>query len=225
PTSTLEIADSILGKKNVSGMMNMEELYQKRMELWEMSEQIRNSGQVNVSESRRQMVFYEKQAVEYWKRSAEQGYAKAQYQLGHYYYHYGRNSNKNKKAFEWYSKAAEQGYALAQYELGFLYTYGAGVPMNHKMSCYWYEKAAEGGVASAAAILGDRYSEGKSRNYKKAIYWYTKAVELGYQSSAEHRIGWCYEKLGDFDHAVEWYRLSAKSGFPDADLWLKEHGL
>lgn len=132
--------------------------------------------------------------------------------------------------------------------------------MNRKMSYYWYEKAAEGGVASAADILGDRYSESKSPNYKKAIYWYTKAMELGYQSSTEHKIGWCYEKLGDFDHAVEWYikgtekgigdtayhlaelyeigvgvpkdlqkatkwyRISAKLGFPDADLWLKKNG-
>ena len=130
--------------------------------------------------------------------------------------------------------------------------------MSRKMSHYWYEKAAEGGVASAAGILGDRYSEGKSRNYKKAIHWYTRALELGY--SAEQKIGWCYEKLGDFDHAVEWYikgaekgigdtayhlaelyetgagvpkdlkkdiewyRISAKLGFPDADLWLKENG-
>lgn len=238
----------------------MEELYQKGMEMWEMSERIRNSSQINLSESRKQMGFYEKQAVEYWQQAAEQGYAKAQYQLGHYYYNYGRNNNKNKKAFEWYTKAAEQGYTLAQYELGFLYTYGLGVPMNRKMSSYWYEKAAEGGVASAADILGDRYSEAKPPNYKKAIYWYTKAVELGYQSSAEHKIGWCYEELGDFILAVEWYvkgaekgigdtayhlaelyetgtgvpkdikkaiswyRLSAKLGFPDADLWLKENG-
>lgn len=178
----------------------------------------------NVSESRKQMISYEKQAVEYWQQAAEQGYAKAQYQLGHYYYNYGKNNNKNKKAFEWYIKAAEQGYALAQYELAFLYTYGLGAPMNRKMSSYWYEKAAEGGVASAADILGDRYSEANPPNYKKAIYWYTKAVELGYQSSAEYKIGWCYEKLGDFVHAVEWYRISANLGFPDANLWLKENG-
>lgn len=241
--------------------MTMEELYQKGIELWENAEQIMKHDKISSSEARRQMISYQKQAVECWQQAAEQGYAKAQYQLGHYYYHYGRNNNKNKKAFEWYSKAAEQGYALAQYEMGFLYTYGLGVPMNRKMSYYWYEKAAEGGVASAAGILGDRYSEDKSPNYKKAIHWYTRALELGYPSSAEHKIGWCYEKLGDYDHAVEWYvkgaekgigdtayhlaelyetgagvpkdlkkaiecyRLSAKLGFPDADLWLKENGV
>ncbi len=129
------------------------------------------------------------------------------------------------------------------------------------MSYDWYEKAAEGGMASAAAILGENYSQGKFRNYKKAVDWYTTALELGYQSSAEHQIGWCYEKLGDFGHAVEWYtkgaekglgdtayhlaelyatgsgvpkdflkavewyRVSAKLGFPAANLWLNENGL
>lgn len=202
--------------------LNTEELYQKGMEMWEMSEQIRKSDRINLSESRKQMVFYEKQAVECWQQAAEQGYAKAQYQLGHYYYNYGRNSNKNKKAFEWYSKAAEQGYAPAQYELGFLYGYGLGVLQNYKMSCYWYEKAAEGGMAAAADILGDRYSQGKSRNYKKAIHWYTRALELGMRSSTEHKIGWCYEKLGDFDHAVEWYIRGAEKGIGDTAYHLAE---
>ena len=57
--------------------VNMEELYQKGMEMWEMSEQIRKSNQINVSESRKQMISYEKQAVEYWKQAAEQGSASA----------------------------------------------------------------------------------------------------------------------------------------------------
>lgn len=29
----------------------------------------------------------------------------------------------------------------------------------------------------------------------------------------------------DFTKAMEWYRISAKLGFPDADLRLKENGL
>lgn len=82
--------------------------------------------------------------------------------------------------------------------------------MNYKMGSYWYEKAAEGGMASAAHILGDRYCEGKSRNYKKAIYWYKKSMELGMQRAVEYQIGWCYEKLGDFEHAIEWYMKERK---------------
>ncbi len=77
----------------------MEELYQHGIELWEKAEQAMKMDKISPSEARRQMIFYQKQAVECW------------------------------------------------------------------------QQAAEGGVASAAAILGDRYSQGKSRNYKKAIYW------------------------------------------------------
>lgn len=121
----------------------------KRDELWETAEQLIKQHKIDSSEGCSEMVSYQKQAVECWQTAAEQGDARAQHQLGYYYYNYRKNSNKNKKAFEWYSKAAEQGYAPAQYELGFLYSYGLGIPMNYKMSRYWYEKAAEGGMASA----------------------------------------------------------------------------
>lgn len=64
--------------------------------------------------------------------------------------------------------------------------------------------------------------------YQKGMeLWETKALELGMQGAVEHQIGWCYEKLGDFSHAIEWYMKGAEKGigYPDADLWLKEKGL
>ena len=36
---------------------------------------------------------------------------------------------------------------------------------------------------------------------------------------AESRVS-----IKDFTKAIEWYRVSAKLGYPDADLWLKEKG-
>ena len=63
----------------------MEELYQKGIELWETAEQIMKYDKISTSEARRQMISYQKQAVECWQQSAEQGYAKAQYQFGQYY--------------------------------------------------------------------------------------------------------------------------------------------
>ena len=71
-----------------------------------------------------------KKAVEWYKKAAEQGYAKAQYNLG-VMYDNGRGVDVNyKKAAEWYEKAAEQGLAEAQYNLGMLHYHGHGVDVN-----------------------------------------------------------------------------------------------
>ena len=75
----------------------MEELYQKGMELWETAEQLIKQHKIDSSEGRSEMVSCQKQAVEFWQTAAGQGDAKAQHQLGYYFYNYGKNSNKNKR--------------------------------------------------------------------------------------------------------------------------------
>ena len=57
--------------KHFYEMTNMEELYQKGIELWETAEQIMKHDKISSSEARRQMISYQKQAVEYWQQSAE----------------------------------------------------------------------------------------------------------------------------------------------------------
>ena len=62
-----------------------------------------------------------KKAVEWFIKSAEQGYARAQYALG-VCYEYGNGVEFSYvKAAEWYTKAAEKGYVWAQYDLAFYY--------------------------------------------------------------------------------------------------------
>ena len=60
-------------------------------------------------------------------QAAEQGYAKAQFNLG-LMYDSGRGVRQDyTKAVQWYRKAAEQGLADAQYNLGVAYVKGKGV--------------------------------------------------------------------------------------------------
>ncbi|WP_295388321.1 tetratricopeptide repeat protein, partial [Thiolapillus sp.] len=55
-----------------------------------------------------------KEAVKWYRRAAEQGYALAQYNLG-VIYNNGQGVQQDKKeAVKWFRKAAEQGYASAQ---------------------------------------------------------------------------------------------------------------
>ena len=60
----------------------------------------------------------EREAVEWYRKAAEQGYAQAQFNLGECLRD-GRGIAKGEKeAVEWYRKAAVQGHSQAQYNLG-----------------------------------------------------------------------------------------------------------
>ncbi|TAH01778.1 MAG: sel1 repeat family protein, partial [Sphingobacteriales bacterium] len=87
-------------------------------------------------------------------KAAEQGYARAQYNLGLMYEEGIGVLQDKKEAISWYFKAAEQGVADAQYNLGIMYTKGEGVLQDKKEAVNWYRKAAEQGNAKAQYKLG-----------------------------------------------------------------------
>jgi len=167
--------------------------------------------------------FYKKrlyiEAFPYFKKSAEQGHAEAQFNLG-FMYEKGQGVDQDKKqAAYWYRKAAEQGLAEAQCNLGVMYD----EEEDYKQAVYWYRKAAEQGHAVAQNNLGVMYKYGKGvkRDYKQAVYWYRKAAEQGH-ARAQCNLGVMYEYgLGveqDDKQAVYWYRKSAEQGDADAQF-------
>ena len=80
---------------------------------------------------------YEK-AVEWYRKSAAQGYSIAQYNLG-VCCQYGNGVPKDlEKAAEWYEKAAKQGYSPAQKNLGDCCYYGYGVEQDYEKAAEWY---------------------------------------------------------------------------------------
>ena len=82
----------------------------------------------------------------YWyTKSAEQGNAAAQYNLGLCYYEGKGVKQDYEKAVYWYTKSAEQGYDVAQNNLGVCYKNGQGVKKDYERAIYWFEKAAEQG--------------------------------------------------------------------------------
>jgi TPR repeat protein len=86
-------------------------------------------------------------------KAAEQGFAEAQCNLGHYY-EKGKGVAKNiVEAVKWYTKAAEQGCAEAQYSLACCYSKGQGVKKDDVEAKKWYAKAAEQGNKKAQALL------------------------------------------------------------------------
>ena len=85
-----------------------------------------------------------------WSRlAAEQGYARAQNNLGVMYYNGQGVPQDYAEAMKWYRLAAEQGYASAQHNLGVMYNNGNGVPQDYVQAHKWFNLSAASGNASA----------------------------------------------------------------------------
>src|SRR5712691_699496 len=112
---------------------------------------------------------------------AEQGDAKAQYELGGMYYQGKGVPQDYIEAFRWYRKAADQGSPKGQYGVGFMYEEGKGVPQDYAQASAWCRKAADQGYARAQYALGYAYSRGAGvpQNYAEAARWYRKAAKQG----------------------------------------------
>jgi len=174
-----------------------------------------------------------KQALHWYRKAAEQGYATAQNNLGAMYANgaiewpqynlddtYDTSSRvplDYKKAVFWYRKAAEQGYAAAQFNLGVRYANGRGVNKDTKQAVNWYRKAAEQSYAAAQFNLGVMYANGGGVNqdYKQAVHWYRKAAGQDYVF-AQFNLGAMYINgqgvLQDYKTAYMWFNLARYNG-------------
>jgi len=84
-------------------------------------------------------------ALEFFMKSAEQGYAPARYRVG-VAYAYGEGTEKNmEKAAYWYEQAAKQSYDVAQRNLGMMYINGEGVEEDKPRALAWYSVLADKG--------------------------------------------------------------------------------
>jgi TPR repeat protein len=162
----------------------------------------------------------------YWlRKSAEQGYAEAQYFLASWYQRGEGLAKDAAEAAKWYRKAAEQGHALAQSNLGFCFAYGEGLTKDAAESAKWYGKAAEQGIALAQCRLGFCYDrgEGVTKDAAVAVKWFRKAAEQG-DAEAQSELGFCYGNgegvAKDGAAAAKWYRKAAEQGAPNAQLHL-----
>ncbi len=81
-------------------------------------------------------------ALREFRPLAEQGNAKAQYNLGLMYYNGEGVPQDYAEAVKWYRKAAEQGYAKAQNNLGLMYVGSLGVPQDYVQAHMWLDLAA-----------------------------------------------------------------------------------
>ncbi|HHF7086660.1 TPA: tetratricopeptide repeat protein, partial [Haemophilus influenzae] len=94
-------------------------------------------------------------AFKLWLPMAEQGYAKAQFNLGVMYAKGQGVKQDDFEAVKWFRKAAEQGDADAQAILGFLYLLGErGVQVNKSLAKEWFGKACDNGNQNGCEYYG-----------------------------------------------------------------------
>ncbi len=87
-------------------------------------------------EAERIRVVLDNQGVIWLRKAADQGYARAQTDMGLLYEFGGPGMPQDfAQAVVWYQKAANQGYADGLTSLGWMYEHGQGVPQDYAQGC------------------------------------------------------------------------------------------
>jgi TPR repeat protein len=100
-------------------------------------------------------------AAQLFRALAEQGHARAQFNLGVLYAEGKGVPQDYPAALKWYRKAAKQGHVQAQYNLGVLSYDGQGIKRDYRAARQWFHQAAEQGFAPAQYNLGVMYVRGQ----------------------------------------------------------------
>ena len=120
---------------------------------------------------------------------ADQGDARAQYQLG-MSYRAGEASRRDYPlSYQWLEKSAQQGYAEAQYALGVMHLAGDGVLQSFPAAFKWFERAARQNHADAQYNLGRMYRRGYgvTASNSLAYMWFNLAAAQGHERAREAR--------------------------------------
>ena len=157
------------------------------------------------------------EAVRWYRRGAEQDHDGSQYNLGVAYAEGAGVRKDYPQAIEWWRRAAAGGNARAQYNLGVVYSKGEWVAHDDEEAVKWWRLAAE----SPSATESDRAWLSTSTTGKVVNRGLGDPGRgrLG-NADAQYHLGRMY-LLGrgvapDGRCALEWYRMAAAQGHPDA---------
>jgi TPR repeat protein len=100
----------------------------------------------------------EDKALQWARRSADQGNLDAMYFIGNMYVFGDRLpksvQDPDQEAARWYFEAARKGHAEAEYGLGLLFLAGKGVVQDQEEAMRWIRSAADHGHSGAKSFLG-----------------------------------------------------------------------
>jgi TPR repeat protein len=125
------------------------------------------------------------QALKWYRKGADQGYALAQSALGSMY-QMGRGVPQNfGEALKWYLLALKQADPVAESNLGLMSARGQGTKLGEALKLF--EKSAEKGWPPAQANLAYLYTVDPSKDLVRAYMWCTLALASG-QEDAKRRF-------------------------------------
>ena len=150
-------------------------------------------------------------AIEWYKKSADSGYAHGMYKLGMMYI----LINDLHKAFVEFIKSAELNDKEAIFQLGHMCEYGFGCEKDSSKAIEWYKKSADSGSALAMYKLALYYKE-VEKNEEKILHYLTLSADGGYKL-AQFALGSMYEhgfnnSKQDLVKSLKYYELSKKNG-------------
>jgi TPR repeat protein len=120
------------------------------------------------------------QAIDLFKRGAQQGHPLAMYNLGLHYRDGIGVPRDDVQATEWFARAAGSGLVSAMVEYGKALWLGRGQPdsvPNARRAIEWLQRAAEAGSQRAMYWLGYIYQ--RKHDPQLALLWYGRAAEVG----------------------------------------------
>jgi len=98
------------------------------------------------------------EALEWYRKAADQGHAEAQFTLGVMYKRGQGVPQDNTEALKWYHKAADQGEVRSQGMLGMMYYNGQGVSQDYIQAHMWFNLIAstrKGDLREIGVVLRD----------------------------------------------------------------------
>ena len=164
------------------------------------------------------------EAGEWYKKAAEQGYAKAQYELADLYNTGKLGDDQRSNCISWYLKAAAQGNTDAQAEIGNLPELYPGNPLLVSVNPVdSLKQAAEQNDLNAQFALAFRYhhGDGVPKDDVEAFKWMEKAAQhdispVTLTIDAHYYLGVMYERgegvVIDLTNAFRHYQEAAVGG-------------
>lgn len=163
-------------------------------------------------------------AFEYLVFAAEQGYLPALLQLADCYL-LGRGTEANpRKCYETLIRAAKKGNQEAQHMVAMCYCEGYGTSKHFPRAISWLEKAAAQNYLPSIKRLASMYFQGQGAdpNVARALELYRRAAKLagGEDPEIELGLGNCYDALGRYFQASQYYKKAARAGNSEAQYAL-----
>ncbi len=129
-----------------------------------------------------------RRAIKWYKLSAEQGNADAQFALGMLYSYEASIPKDYPQTLKWITLAAEQGHAKAQTTLGGLYVSGAGVPKDYIHAHMWFNIAVSSGQTDTIDLRDLIAEDMTQEQIEKAQDLAEDCVEKDYKNCSQPKL-------------------------------------